>query len=138
MGAVDSRVWMEHLNVPECWRLLALVGIGRLGVLVDGAPEIYPVNHVVDEHTIVFRTAEGTKLGSLDRSPMVCYEADGANFEDRTGWSVLVKGRAVVLSGTDELHHAAGLPLRFWALGDKPYWVRIVPTEVTGRRIGRL
>ena len=138
MGAVGSPVWMEHLSVPECWRLLGLVGIGRVGVLVDSAPEIYPVNHVVDDHTVLFRTDVGTKLEGLDRSPTTCYEADGINFDDQTGWSVLVKGRAVVLSDADELRHAAGLPLRFWALGDKPHWVRIVPTEVTGRRIRRL
>lgn len=46
--------------------------MGRVGVLVDSAPEIYPVNHVVDRQTIVFRTDTGSKLGGLDRSSSPC------------------------------------------------------------------
>lgn len=135
MGVVDGRTWLEHLAPPECWRLLSLSGVGRIGVLVDSAPEIYPVNFVVDGQTIVFRTDPGNKLRGLERSPAVCFEADGINFDDSTGWSVLVKGRAVEVTGADETRRASELPLEFWALGEKSHWIRIRPTEVTGRRI---
>jgi nitroimidazol reductase NimA-like FMN-containing flavoprotein (pyridoxamine 5'-phosphate oxidase superfamily) len=138
MGVVEGPVWMEHVHPTECRHLLSLAPVGRVGVLVDSAPEIYPVNHVVDDRMIVFRTDGGTRLRSLDRSPSVCFEADGMNLDDRTGWSVLVKGRAVVLSDPEEVRRATELPLRFWALGPKTQWVRIVPAEVTGRRIGRM
>ncbi|MEO7429615.1 MAG: pyridoxamine 5'-phosphate oxidase family protein, partial [Acidimicrobiales bacterium] len=63
---------MEHLPPEECWSLLATVPVGRIGVLVNSAPEIYPVNHAVDGETIVFRTDPGTKLDAVDRSPSVC------------------------------------------------------------------
>jgi nitroimidazol reductase NimA-like FMN-containing flavoprotein (pyridoxamine 5'-phosphate oxidase superfamily) len=135
MAVIDGRTWLEHLSVPECWKLLALHPVGRVGVLVDSAPEIYPVNHVVDDQTIVFRTDPGNKLRGLDRSPSVCFEVDGLNLDERTGWSVLVKGRAVELTAPDDLRRAAELPLRFWALGDKAHWIRIAPREITGRRI---
>jgi hypothetical protein len=95
MGAVDGRTWLEHLSPAECWRLLASTPVGRIGVLNDSAPEIYPVNHVVDRETIVFRTDAGGKLRGLTRSPAVCYQVDGIVLADATGWSVLVKGRAV-------------------------------------------
>ena len=111
--------------------------VGRVGVLVDSAPEIYPVNFVVDGHSVVFRTDPGSKLRGLDRSPSVCFEADGINVDDSTGWSVLVKGRAREVTDAEELRAVSGLPLTFWALGEKPHWVRIVPTDVTGRRIHR-
>lgn len=130
-------MWVEHLSTAECWELLALHPVGRVGVLVDSAPEIYPVNHVVDGHTIVFRTDSGSKLRGLDRSPSVCFEADFFNFDEHTGWSVLVKGRAAELTSAEERGRAADLPLRFWDLGEKPHWVRVTPTEVTGRRIHR-
>lgn len=42
MGVIDGRTWLEHVNPIECWRLLASTPIGRVGVLVDSAPEIYP------------------------------------------------------------------------------------------------
>lgn len=135
MAVIDGRTWLEHLSTPECWRLLALSPVGRVGVLVDSAPEIYPVNHVVDDQTVVFRTDPGSKLRGLDRSPSVCFEVDDMNVTDRTGWSVLVKGQAVELTDANELRSAHGLPLRFWALGEKGHWIRIRPREVTGRRI---
>jgi hypothetical protein len=56
---------------------------------------------------------------------------------NRAGWSVLVKGRAVELTTPDDLQHASRLPLELWALGEKTHWIRIVPREITGRRIHR-
>ena len=56
MAIIDGKTWMEHLPQRECWDLLASTPVGRIGVLVDSAPEIYPVNHAVDGQTIVFRT----------------------------------------------------------------------------------
>lgn len=127
--------WIEHLSEEECWELLATAPIGRLGVLVDSAPEIYPVNHAVDGWTIVFRTDPGSKLRGIDRSPSVSFEVDGADVEARSGWSVLIKGRAVELTSAEDLLMAAELPLTFWGSGNKSHWIRITPTEVTGRRI---
>ena len=133
----EERPWVEYLSEDECWDLLAACAVGRVGVVVDSAPEIYPVNHVVDDHTIVFRTDPGNKLRGVDRSPSVCYQIDSVDLEARTGWSVLVKGRAVALTAAEELRRAARLPLHLWGLGDKANWIRILPAEVTGRRIVR-
>jgi nitroimidazol reductase NimA-like FMN-containing flavoprotein (pyridoxamine 5'-phosphate oxidase superfamily) len=135
MAVVDGRTWMEHLSTEECWRLLEASPVGRLGVLVDSAPEIYPVNFAVDGASIVFRTDAGSKLRGLDRSPSVCFEVDGIDGEELTGWSVLVKGRAKELLEPEELRDVAELPLRYWSLGDKAHWVRVTAAEVTGRRI---
>jgi uncharacterized protein len=137
MGVIDGQSWLEHLGHEECWSLLASTPVGRIGVLNDSAPEIYPVNHVVDRGTVVFRSDPGSKLRGLLRSPAVCYQVDGIDPTDATGWSVLVKGRAVELHQPDDLGRVADLPLRYWALGDKSHWIRIVPDEVTGRRIWR-
>lgn len=131
-------VWIEHLGVEECWALLSQTPVGRIGVLVDSAPEIYPVNHLVDQATIVFRTDPGGKLRGLDRSPSVSYEVDGTDSEAETGWSVLVKGRAAEVHATPELRRLAALPLRPWAGAVKSRWIRIEPVEVTGRRIHRV
>jgi nitroimidazol reductase NimA-like FMN-containing flavoprotein (pyridoxamine 5'-phosphate oxidase superfamily) len=138
VGATTDRTWVEHLSTEECWALLALHPVGRIGVLVNSAPEIYPVNHVVDEGTVVFRTDPGSKLHGIDRSPSVCFEADDLSLDDRTGWSVLVKGRAAEIDDPEELRRAQALPLRFWVLGEKGHWIRITPSEITGRQIHRL
>ena len=137
MAIIDSKTWMEHVSLPECWQLLGSTPVGRIGVLVDSAPEIYPVNHVVDGQTIVFRTERGEKLRGLDRSPSVCFEVDEYDAATSTGWSVLVKGRAREVTAVDEERRLLGLDLRYWSVGPKPRWVRIEPSEVTGRRILR-
>jgi len=135
MAVIDGRTWLEHLSPAECWRLLAATPVGRIGVLVDSAPEIYPVNHLVDGDSIVFRTAVGSKLRGLDRSPSVCFQVDGIDAGTKTGWSVLVKGRAVPLRNAEVVGQVADAPLEYWSVGSKPHWVRIVAHEVTGRRI---
>ena len=137
MAIIDGKTWLEHIQPRECWELLASTPVGRIGVLVDSAPEIYPVNHAVDGETIVFRTERGEKLRGLDRSPAVCFEVDGYDPDTRTGWSVLVKGRAREVTAPDEERRLLGLDLRYWSVGPKPRWVRIESAEVTGRRIHR-
>jgi nitroimidazol reductase NimA-like FMN-containing flavoprotein (pyridoxamine 5'-phosphate oxidase superfamily) len=126
---------LEHLGPDECWDLLASTPVGRVGVLADSAPEIYPVNHVVDGRTVVFRTDPGTKLRSLLRSPLVCFEVDGADAEATTGWSVMVKGRAAQIVDPGEIRAVRRLPLRYWSIGEVAHWIRITPDQVTGRRI---
>lgn len=137
MAVLDGRTWLEHLSMPECWEKLASTAVGRVGVLVDSAPEIYPVNFAIHEHTIVFRTDEGSKVRGIDRSPAVCFEVDDLDPDDRTGWSVLVKGRAAEVTSGEDQRAVGELPLESWALGEKAHWIRIRALEVTGRRIHR-
>jgi nitroimidazol reductase NimA-like FMN-containing flavoprotein (pyridoxamine 5'-phosphate oxidase superfamily) len=137
MRITDPSTWMEHLSERDCWVLLENAAIGRIGVLVDSAPEIYPVNFVVDDRTIVFRTERGQKVRGLDRSPSVCFEVDRFDEATSTGWSVLVKGRAHEVVARADERHLLSLDLQYWGLGPKPIWIRIDPAEVTGRRISR-
>lgn len=115
MDTEDGHTWFEHLDETECWRLLTETPVGRIGVLVDSAPEIYPVNHIVDGATILFRTDPGTKLAGLSRSPAVCFQADGFALDERTGWSVLVKGRASQVRDHEGRRHVDQLPLHHWS-----------------------
>ena len=126
---------MEHLSTEVCWQLLTTSPIGRIGVLVDSAPEVYPVNFRVDGRSVLFRSDPGTKLRGLDRSPSVCFEVDGFDDGDRSGWSVLVKGRAQELTDAADVRAAEATPLDPWGHGPKSHWIRIVPAEVTGRRL---
>jgi hypothetical protein len=138
MAVIDGRTWLEHLGPEECWRLLGSLPVGRIGVLVDSAPEIYPVNHVVDSGTIVFRSDPGSKLAGLAKAPAVCFQVDGIDLHQRVGWSVLVKGRAEQvrqLHDADERRRIDELPLDYWAPGPKWHRIRVVPADVTGRRI---
>ena len=116
----------------ECWSLLSSVALGRLVTSVDGEPEIFPVNFVVQHRTVLFRTAEGTKLVSTAINNRVVFEADEHNVAE--GWSVIVKGMARVVRTNDDIEEAERAQLLSWTAPAKTHYVRIIPTVVTGRR----
>src|SRR5581483_11304779 len=127
--------WGE-LTREECFSLLAGEYLGRVAVTDDRGPVVFPVNFVLDRHTVVFRTEPGTKLDAAARCGRVCFEVDGADEAARTGWSVLVRGEATEVTDRAELARLAGLALRPWAPGNRYRYVRILPATLTGRRIG--
>lgn len=120
------------LSQTDCWNLLSSRSLGRLVTAVDGQPEIFPINFVVQHHTILFRTGEGTKLVSTAINHNVLFEADDHNVAE--GWSVIVKGIARSLRGDDEIAEAERAQLLPWIATVKPHYVRIRPVSVTGRR----
>ncbi len=113
---------------------MASVDIGRLAVCYDETPEIFPVNYVVANGTVVFRTSPGLKHVSARLSQAVALEADAVDLETGIVWSVVVKGRARDVSTPQELAAVQQLPLRPVHAGAKPLFVRIEPDQVTGRR----
>ncbi|OBH14826.1 MULTISPECIES: pyridoxamine 5'-phosphate oxidase family protein [unclassified Mycobacterium] len=120
------------LPVNECWELLAGVTLGRLVTSVGGQPEIFPVNYVVQRHTVLFRTAEGTKLVSTAINNKVLFEVDDHNVAE--GWSVIIKGTARSLRTNEEIEEAERAQVMPWTPSDKSHYVRIIPEIVTGRR----
>jgi nitroimidazol reductase NimA-like FMN-containing flavoprotein (pyridoxamine 5'-phosphate oxidase superfamily) len=125
---------MTVLDEGTCWALLRTVAVGRLAVVIDGEPEIFPINHLVDHGAIVFRTADGTKLTAALGPVPVAFEADGVDADTGEAWSVVVKGRAVEFRDFDDLVDASRLPLAPWHEGPKHRFVRIESTQITGRR----
>jgi hypothetical protein len=124
----------EELTPHESWRLLAAADIGRIAVCYDETPEIFPVNYVVANGTVVFRTSPGLKHVSARLGQVVALEADGVDRDTGIAWSVIVKGRARDVSTPQELAVVEQLPLRPVHAGAKPLFVRIEPDQVTGRR----
>ncbi|AFM16302.1 putative flavin-nucleotide-binding protein [Mycolicibacterium chubuense NBB4] len=127
----DSRP-MSILSETDCWKLLEGTALGRLVTSVDGHPAIFPVNFAVQRRTVLFRTAEGTKLVSTAINNNVLFEADGHGTAE--GWSVIVKGVARALRDDDDIADAQRAQLLPWPATDKPHFVRIRPLSVTGRR----
>ena len=132
----DGR-WRE-LSDDECRALLARTHLGRIAVVDGGRPLILPVNYVLDEADVVFRTDSGSKLDAAGLGQPVAFEVDGVDIASRTGWSVVVRGRAEHVSDEVHLEKLRRLPLVSWAPGAKPHYVRISPHELTGRRISVL
>lgn len=127
---------LEELSLEESLELLASEQVGRLGVVVDGQPVIFPVNYVLDGQLVVFRNDPGTKLthASLDR---VCFEVDRIDPERHEGWSVVVQGigREITEALDDASVRERALDLQTWITGEKGHWVRISTPRISGRRL---
>lgn len=120
------------LDRDEAWQLLKGSVFGRLAVSVAGQPDVFPVNFRADDTSIIFRSAPGSKLLAVTINATVAFEAD--SYDTDEAWSVVVKGTASVLDRQDEIFAAENFGLRSWIPTVKPVFVRIVPTEVVGRR----
>jgi nitroimidazol reductase NimA-like FMN-containing flavoprotein (pyridoxamine 5'-phosphate oxidase superfamily) len=128
---------LQVIPADECYRLLATQELGRIGVNAEHYPLIFPVNFGLDGTTVVIRTAPGTILRAASRAN-VTFEVDEVDRRSRSGWSVLVRGtaeevgeehRAELIAST----HATGVEP--WAPGDRGIWLRLIPHDISGRRI---
>ena len=127
---------LEALGFDECLARLASVPVGRIGFCADGELMILPVNHAMDGQDVIFRTAPGSKLSAAEGQNLVAFEADAYDPATRSGWSVLVNGRAEVVYEDSEIERFSHLGLHPWVSGvEHPFWIRIRPASVTGRQI---
>ena len=123
------------LTDDESWTRIASQELGRLVTRVGEVIDIFPVNYVVDSGTILFRTAEGSKLVELTVHDEVLFEVD--DHTDTDAWSVVVRGHARRLRTSEEVDEADRLPLRPWLPTLKYNYVRIEPTSLSGRAFHR-
>jgi hypothetical protein len=130
---VDEKQTVDELPESACWALLRTTSVGRLAVWVDDHPDIFPLNYAVDHGTVVFRSKAGTKVSAALSDSPVALEADGYDAETAEAWSVVIRGNAEEIKGQD-LMDTIDLPLFPWQAGDKPRFIRIIPTITSGRR----
>ena len=127
---------LEILSIEECIDLLGSQPVGRVAYMDAGAPMVLPVNHRMEGRTVVFRTTHGSTLAAALMERPVAFEVDGYAEGDRSGWSVLVRGRAEVLFDPAESGEHDGPAPAPWAdQVERGWWVRIHPEEISGRRI---
>ena len=131
------RTWLADLGAEECAVLLEASWLGRLGVTVDGHPEIFPVNHVFDRTsgTILFPSNARTKLHAALTQALVAFEVDGVDPGAASAWSVLVVGRTTEMVDPPTIAAAVRARQAAWAVSATTRWLEIHPVRVTGRRI---
>jgi nitroimidazol reductase NimA-like FMN-containing flavoprotein (pyridoxamine 5'-phosphate oxidase superfamily) len=126
---------VTKLGPAECLRLIAPGGIGRIGFGTTSGPVVLPVNFAVLAGTIVIRTSQGSMIEG-HAGDQVAFEVDHLDQALCQGWSVLARGLAHRVAHRAELQHvqreAALWP---WPGGDRDVYVRIIPDQITGRRI---
>ena len=139
----DRRPELEDLDEAECLRLITPGGIGRLAYSGRYGPTVLPVNYMLYEGTIVFRTAqdsptdEDLRTGIANAEYKVAFEIDEIDLAAREGWSVLVQGPVHHVESDSERAEVLEAGVETWPGGDRELFLRIVPGRVTGRRIRR-
>ena len=127
---MDEVEQVTALTDEQCWAMLHEHEFGRLAFHLADEVHLTPINYAVEKDTLLFRTAEGSKLLAVVMNPDVAFEID--ELDDHRARSVVVRGVARRL-GEDEHHRAEQVPLRSWVKTPKYDVVEIRPTEITGR-----
>ncbi|WP_433239111.1 helix-turn-helix domain-containing protein [Streptosporangium sp. CA-135522] len=140
-GPAGTRPRLEKLDAEECMRLISPGGVGRVAFVNPTGPVVMPVNYVIHDGAVLLRTAFGGPLDDDLRTGVegvefkIAFEVDRIDDPGREGWSVLVRGPAHHISAEEEQAAVAGADVEPWAGGERRLYIRIAPTEVTGRRI---
>jgi nitroimidazol reductase NimA-like FMN-containing flavoprotein (pyridoxamine 5'-phosphate oxidase superfamily) len=131
----DGADLVSQLSEDEAWELLSQHEVGRLATTAGGVLDIFPITYVVDNRTLVFRTAPGTKLVELTVNDHVAFEID--HYDDESGYSVVIHGTAERLESMGDIDRAKLLPLPNLFPTERPRYVRIHPTDISARRFIR-
>jgi uncharacterized protein len=130
---------LEELSEAECMDYLAGAQVGRIALVIDGQPAIFPVNYIVDGEQVLYRTAEDSELSKAGLT-QVAFEVDHIDPTTRQGWSVLIQGRADDLDGAIDgtSQRLRRRTLHTWAPGTRDRLIVVRPSKITGRRLRAL
>ena len=113
---------MEDLEENACLELLREHHFGRVAFVdqADRPPMIMPVNYLMHGEAVVFRIDPNSRLSAALRTANAAFEIDGIDERERTGWSVVVFGRAEDVVDPRELDELRQTPPNTFVL--HPSW----------------
>lgn len=134
-GLRPASAQFTKLTSIECRTLIAPGGVGRIAFSALSGPVVLPVNFTVVGGSVVVRTSEGSVI-EAHGDERAAFEVDHVDEALCQGWSVLLQGQAHRVLQPGELRHVqevvAAAP---WPGGERDAYVRIVPDQISGRRI---
>lgn len=124
---------LATLVAYDCWGLLEEAEVARVAWLGADGIRLVPVNYVVADGALWFRTDRESALARECAGQELVVEVDHVDAATAAAWSV-------VITGLPELIDAAEAPdmlgeMRVWAGGPHSTFVRVEPVSVTGRRV---
>jgi nitroimidazol reductase NimA-like FMN-containing flavoprotein (pyridoxamine 5'-phosphate oxidase superfamily) len=126
---------LSTISPDRCLALLGSVPYGRVVFTHRALPAIRPVNHIVDNGNIIIRSSLGAGItGAAGDGMVVAYEADAIDPDTRTGWSVVVTGKARLVQDPDDLARYQRI-LEPWVDGRMDCVVSIPTDLVTGYQL---
>lgn len=126
----------EDLSETKCWALLSTKQTGRFGFLREGSVQIYPVNYLVQNGGIYFRTREDGDIGNVLPLGDCAFQVDEVRSEAMAGWSVLANGTAEIVRDDALLTELWGRSAQEpWAGGSRTTFVQIQTSKISGRSV---
>ena len=95
------------MDRAECLELIRSTHIARVVLSINCVPVALPVNAAVQDHGVIFSTDSGSKLTAAVEGQVVSVEADDIDLIYRTGWSVLVTGKAELVTEAADIEWAS-------------------------------
>lgn len=126
-----------ELERSECLVLLGSVPVGRLVHTARALPAIWPVNFTLLPDAVYLRTSQDSGVWkAAETNAVVAFEADDVDTQGQYGWSVVVVGRAGLVTDPGTLRRLREVLPTPWATGARQEVARISLELVDGRRAG--
>ena len=132
--------YLRTLPEAECFELLAVANVGRVGFQSPSGVQIIPLNYRLGaDHQLFMKTAPGSAVAQLaEMDAPVAFEVDYHADDFRIAWSVLMNGTisrldAAATAAYEDLHR----PPVPWPGPARSLPVRFVPRTVSGRGLHR-
>ncbi|MFF9404932.1 pyridoxamine 5'-phosphate oxidase family protein [Streptomyces anandii] len=126
----------RSMDRQECLRLLAKVPVGRVVYTRHALPAVLPVNFSLDtDSSVLLRTSAGSDLVRAVDDVVVAFEADEFDADSRSGWSVVVTGRATAVADPAEHERLLRTGPSSWMPIQQDVFIRIEAEMVTGREL---
>ncbi|MEU0830304.1 pyridoxamine 5'-phosphate oxidase family protein [Streptomyces sp. NPDC005969] len=124
------------LDRQECLRLLTKVPVGRVVYTRQALPAVLPINFSLDTDTsVLLCTSPASDLVHAINGVVVAFEADDFDAATRSGWSVVVTGRATVVTDPAEQERLSQTGPTSWMPLRDTVFLRIESELVTGREL---
>jgi nitroimidazol reductase NimA-like FMN-containing flavoprotein (pyridoxamine 5'-phosphate oxidase superfamily) len=133
-GLTPATANVLALSDEDCWSLLRSHNLGRLAIVIDGRPRIFPVNYAAAEDKVVFRTQPGAKLLRGPGSA-ACFEIDDYDQRTSLAWSVMAVGvlEDITDANDERSRGLRRLTVEPAAPGNRLHWLVLNADEVSGR-----
>ncbi|MEU1785384.1 pyridoxamine 5'-phosphate oxidase family protein [Streptomyces sparsogenes] len=126
----------RELDRGECLRLLATAPVGRVVYTRQALPAVVPVDFgLATDGAVLLRTSAASELSRAVDGAVVAFEADAVDAATRSGWSVVLTGRAAVVTDPAERERLERMAPCSWAPSSDEVLVRIDAELVTGRQL---
>jgi nitroimidazol reductase NimA-like FMN-containing flavoprotein (pyridoxamine 5'-phosphate oxidase superfamily) len=132
-----QRGYLSAIDADDCWTLLDDTTVGRLAFSTDDGIVILPVNFIVFDSAVYFRTNPGSTIAKLaDGCDDVAFEVDHHEDLFQRGWNVLLRGSTAAVDAR-EAAQALDSTIRLgpWAPGERSLMIKLTPRRIDGRRV---